>query len=91
MATCSEIVHSCVVVGHRKPALVLFVEPRVEVEDEASFKEDILRRTADFNSRLFKHERIIDQEHIVVVSPGSFKRTEVRLLYIFSSRNLING
>lgn len=69
-----------VVVGHYKPAVVLFVESAnsISTEEEiASLKAEILARTAAFNARLFVHERITDPLQIVVVKAGSLPRTKV--------------
>lgn len=46
--------------------------------DEAQkLKEEVLRRTAEFNSRLLEHERITDPASILVVPAGSLPRTSV--------------
>ncbi|KAJ6586259.1 acetyl-CoA synthetase-like protein [Mycena vulgaris] len=77
--TCPDIVRNCTVVGHYKPAVVLFVEAfsdSTTVDDVATLKDEVLRRTAAFNSDLFEHERIVDREHIVVVPPGVLPRTK---------------
>ncbi|KAJ6471759.1 acetyl-CoA synthetase-like protein [Mycena vitilis] len=78
MITCANLVKNCAVVGHYKPAVVLFVEPAVSLPDDiniAAFKGEILKRTESFNARLFQHERIMDPNFIVVVPPGSLPRT----------------
>ncbi|KAF7297287.1 Acetyl-CoA synthetase-like protein [Mycena indigotica] len=78
MLTCADLVKNCTVVGHYKPALVLFIEPALALSSEsdlATFKMEILKQTAAFNARLFSHERITDARRIVVVPPGSLPRT----------------
>ncbi|KAJ7625660.1 hypothetical protein FB45DRAFT_795845, partial [Roridomyces roridus] len=75
LATCADIVHCVVVVGHYKPAVVLFVEPIAAKQDEDSLKEEILKRTGAFNSRLFEHEQIQNILQIVCVPAGSPPRT----------------
>ncbi|KAF8890319.1 acetyl-CoA synthetase-like protein [Mucidula mucida] len=62
---CADMVSNCAVVGHLKPAPVLFVEP----------VREIIKRTAAFNERLFAHERITSPDCIVVVPRGNLPRT----------------
>ncbi|KAJ7143491.1 acetyl-CoA synthetase-like protein [Mycena crocata] len=78
MLTCANLVKNCAVVGHYKPAVVLFIEPVLELAGEAdiaAFKAEIIKRTAAFNAKLFAHERIEDANFIIVVPPGSLPRT----------------
>ncbi|KAJ6552813.1 acetyl-CoA synthetase-like protein [Mycena capillaripes] len=77
--TCPDIVRNCTVVGHYKPAVVLFIEPvldTVSPDEVTILKDEVLRRTAEFNANLFEHERILDREHIVVVPAGVLPRTK---------------
>jgi hypothetical protein len=69
-------VQNCVVTRQYKPAVVLFVEVANERE-HGDLKQEIMHRTAEFNSRLYKHERINDLAQIVVVKAGSLPRTKV--------------
>jgi len=66
-------------VGHYKPGIVLLVEPSsADPADEAAMldlKEEILKRHAPFNSRLFIHERINGSYQIVTVPRGTLPRT----------------
>lgn len=81
MLTCANLVKNCAVVGHYKPAVILFIEPTLSLRGEtdvAAFKAEILKQTKPFNARLFQHERITDPNFIVVVPPGSLPRTTVR-------------
>jgi hypothetical protein len=74
-------VDNTIVVGHYKPCIVLFVEPIQPItssEEEAAFKATILKRTADFNSRLFAHEQINSPAQVICVAAGSLPRTTVR-------------
>ena len=80
---CADLVKSCTVVGHYKPALVLFVEPQAGVKasepsEVTAIKEEILNRIATFNASRFAHERIKNTEHIIVVPTGSLDRGGVR-------------
>ncbi|KAJ7204691.1 acetyl-CoA synthetase-like protein [Mycena pura] len=78
MFTCAHLVKNCTVVGHYKPALMLFIEPALALPSETdlvAFKAAILAQTEAFNKRLFLHERISDPNHIVVVPAGSLPRT----------------
>jgi len=79
MLNCADLVKNCTVVGHYKPAVVLFIEPALSLPgdtDISAFKAEILKQTAPFNARLFQHERITDPNFIVVVPPGSLPRTK---------------
>lgn len=79
MVTCADLVKNCTVVGHHKPALVLFVEPQADVAvstsaEVSAFKEKLLKLIAPFNARLFSHERIEDKDHIIIAPAGSLAR-----------------
>jgi hypothetical protein len=81
LTSCADLVENCVVVGHYKPAVVLFVEPIQPIDSasaEGVLKTAILERIADFNSRLIPHERINSALQIVSVRAGSLPRTTVR-------------
>ncbi|KAJ7084974.1 acetyl-CoA synthetase-like protein [Mycena epipterygia] len=78
--TCPDIVRNCTVVGHYKPAVVLFIEAvsdSTTSDDVDILKDEVLRRTAAFNVDLFEHERIVDRGHIVVVPAGALPRTKL--------------
>lgn len=98
LKTCADLVQNCIAVGHLKPRVVLLVEPRAqdssdpherEVDAQDTLKEEILKRTAAYNSRLLDHERITDPECILVVPVGSLPRTSVS--YQFSQSNTMLG
>lgn len=99
LKTCADLVQNCIAVGHLKPRVVLLVEPRAqdsndpqerEVDAQDTLKEEVLKRTAAYNSRLLDHERISDPECILVVPPGSLPRTSVSS-QILTKRNLMLG
>ncbi|KAG6919674.1 hypothetical protein DXG01_002617 [Tephrocybe rancida] len=73
--TCVDLVSNCVVVGSDQPAIVLFVEPLSEYPDHSQLKDEILKRTAAFNTRRYAHERIDTSSRLVIVPPGSLPRT----------------
>ncbi|KAJ7886670.1 acetyl-CoA synthetase-like protein [Mycena leptocephala] len=78
LTSCADLVQNCVVVGHYKPAVVLFVEPIQPInlpEDDDLLKKAILDRISAFNSRLIAHERISSALQIVSVRAGSLPRT----------------
>ncbi|KAJ7846028.1 acetyl-CoA synthetase-like protein [Mycena olivaceomarginata] len=78
LTSCADLVENCVVVGHYKPAVILFVEPIQPIDSasaEGVLKTAILQRIADFNSRLIPHERINSALQIVSVRAGSLPRT----------------
>ncbi|TCD63101.1 hypothetical protein EIP91_006005 [Steccherinum ochraceum] len=79
MLKCADLVKTCTVVGHYKPALILFVEPQpgaavTTPSEETALKDRILGCMTKFNARLFSHERIADINHIVIVPTGSLDR-----------------
>ena len=78
-ATCGEFVFECVVVGNGRPSPALFVEaPEKYVTDSEELKEEIIRRTSEFHSRRYIHERITSTKHIVVVGRGALPRTATK-------------
>lgn len=83
---CADMVSNCAVVGHLKPAPVLFVEPVVDDTDGDTLKREIIKRTAAFNERLFAHERITSPDCIVVVPRGNLPRTSVRIDHFIARR-----
>jgi len=46
--------------------------------DAEELKEEIIRRTGQFHSRRFIHERITSTKHVVVVECGALPRTPVK-------------
>jgi len=75
-ATCGELVFECVVVGNRRPSPALFVEAsEMCTMDSEELKEEIIRRTSEFHSRCFFHERITSTKLVVVVERGTLPRT----------------
>ena len=75
-ATCGELVFECVVVGNGRPSPALFVEASEKCTmDPEELKEEIIRRTSEFHSRQFIHERITSTTHVVVVERGTLPRT----------------
>ncbi|KAI0790177.1 acetyl-CoA synthetase-like protein [Irpex lacteus] len=80
LKTCADLVRNCVAVGHLKPRVVLLLESsassgEIGTDEAQKLKEEVLRRTAEFNSRLLEHERITDPASILVVPAGSLPRT----------------
>ncbi|KAF8194081.1 acetyl-CoA synthetase-like protein [Pholiota molesta] len=76
---CADLVGNCVVAGHYKPGIVLFVEPlSVDPSDGSAveiLKEQILARHAPFNASAFIHERLLFKVQIVAVPRGTLPRT----------------
>jgi hypothetical protein len=74
-------VGNCVVAGHYKPAIVLFVEPLSVDPSHGNavgiLKEQILARHAPFNASAFIHERLQSKVQIVAVPRGTLPRTTV--------------
>ncbi|KAF8191520.1 acetyl-CoA synthetase-like protein [Mycena galopus ATCC 62051] len=78
LTSCADLVRNCVVVGHYKPAVVLFVEPVEKINssgDDDLLKTAIWDRISAFNARLVVHERIHSVSQIVSVPSGSLPRT----------------
>ena len=75
-ATCGDLVDECIVVGTGRPSPALFVEPKVNM-DEEKLKREIVRRTREFHSRRYLHEQITDPELVIVVKSKELPRTAV--------------
>lgn len=71
---CGSLIGECIVVGSGRPSPVLFVEPNTEMDAE-KLKKEILRKTRQFHSRRYLHERITATTHIVIVAPKTLPRT----------------
>lgn len=55
----------------------MFIEPAVEM-DHDKLKKEIIRKTRQFHSRRYLHERITSPNMIVVVSPQTLPRTATK-------------
>ncbi|KAF9452669.1 acetyl-CoA synthetase-like protein [Macrolepiota fuliginosa MF-IS2] len=73
-AMCSAIIKECIVVGSGRPSPVMFIEPAVEM-DHDKLRKEIIRKTRQFHSRRYLHERITSPSMIVVVPPQTLPRT----------------
>ena len=72
--------HDAVVVGSGRTHACLVVESAaggLSAEQRHELAQAVAARTADFNKRLFAHERIEDPKRIIVVEPGTLPRTKV--------------
>ncbi|KAJ3570247.1 hypothetical protein NP233_g4524 [Leucocoprinus birnbaumii] len=76
-ATCSAFIKECIVVGSGRPSPVMFIEPAVDM-DHDKLKKEILRKTRQFHSRRYLHERITSPNMIVVVPPQTLPRTATK-------------
>lgn len=76
-ATCSALIKECIVVGTGRPSPVMFIEPAVEM-DHDKLKKEIIRKTRQFHSRRYLHERITSPNMIVVVPPQTLPRTATK-------------
>jgi acyl-coenzyme A synthetase/AMP-(fatty) acid ligase len=76
-ATCGDLVDQCIVVGSGRPSPALFIEPKVDMDHE-QLKKEIIRRTRQFHSRRYLHERITSTDLIIVVDPMSLPRTATK-------------
>ncbi|KAF5356039.1 hypothetical protein D9756_003859 [Leucocoprinus leucothites] len=76
-ATCSAFIKECIVVGSGRPSPVMFIEPAVEMGHD-KLKKEIIRKTRQFHSRRYLHERITSPNMIVVVPPETLPRTATK-------------
>ncbi|EJF57818.1 acetyl-CoA synthetase-like protein [Dichomitus squalens] len=77
--TCADIIHDAVVVGTGRLHVCLVVESAVNGlndEEKLALSRTIIDRTAEFNTRLFKHERVQDPKLVLVVDKGALPRTK---------------
>ncbi|KAF9460787.1 hypothetical protein BDZ94DRAFT_1265122 [Collybia nuda] len=74
---CGTLVTECVVVGSGRPSPVMFVEPAGDMDKE-NLKKEIIRKTRQFHSRRYIHERITSTKMIVVVPPETLPRTATK-------------
>lgn len=78
-ATCGELVFECIVVGNGRPSPALFVEvPENCAMDSERLKKEIIKRTRQFHSRRYVHERITSTKHVIVVERGTLPRTATK-------------
>ncbi|EJD43657.1 acetyl-CoA synthetase-like protein [Auricularia subglabra TFB-10046 SS5] len=77
--TCGDLVQDCVVVGWRRPAPVLVLEPRVSgANDEQTLKAIIVARIAPFDELKYTQERISDPRLLVIATEGTLPRTTIK-------------
>ncbi|KAJ7771150.1 hypothetical protein DFH07DRAFT_1001597 [Mycena maculata] len=76
-AMCGNLISECIVVGTGRPNPVLFVEPGTDM-DHRKLRVEIIRKTRQFHSRRYLHERITSAEMVVVVPCGSLPRTATK-------------
>ncbi|KAJ7597639.1 hypothetical protein C8J56DRAFT_325130 [Mycena floridula] len=76
-AMCGDLIAECVVVGSGRPSPALFVECALEMDSE-KLKKEIIRKTRQFHSRRYLHERITSKDMIIVVERGTLPRTATK-------------
>ncbi|KAL0951048.1 hypothetical protein HGRIS_007788 [Hohenbuehelia grisea] len=76
-ATCGTLIQECIVVGSGRPSPALFVEPAGNVDSD-KLKREIIRKTRQFHSRRYLHERITSTNMILIVEPGTLPRTATK-------------
>ncbi|KAG7099318.1 hypothetical protein E1B28_001176 [Marasmius oreades] len=74
---CGNLVSDCIVVGTGRPSPVLFVEPGTGMDDD-KLKKEIIRKTRQFHSRRYLHERITSMNMVVVVPRNTLPRTATK-------------
>jgi len=75
---CSDLVLTCVAVGHMRPAPTLFVEPANLNIDHDTVKAEIVRRLKPFSDTRYVHEKMVNPNHIIVVEPNVLPRTATK-------------
>ncbi|KAH9064270.1 acetyl-CoA synthetase-like protein [Lactarius vividus] len=73
----ADMVTECVVVGNGRPSPSLFIETNSDMP-HLKLKREILRRTRQFHSRRYLHERIASVDMVVIVEKGSLPRTATK-------------
>jgi acyl-coenzyme A synthetase/AMP-(fatty) acid ligase len=76
-AMCSGLIAECIVVGSGRPSPIMFVEPALEI-DHKKLKKEIIRKTRQFHSRRYLHERITSPDMIVIVARQTLPRTATK-------------
>lgn len=71
---CADLIEECIVVGNGRPSPALFIEAKAGLNEE-KIKKDIVRRTRQFHSRRYLHERITSTNFIIVVPKNTLPRT----------------
>ncbi|KAJ2931928.1 hypothetical protein H1R20_g5158, partial [Candolleomyces eurysporus] len=74
---CPGLIAECVVVGSGRPSPVMFIEPTSDM-DHDKLKKEIIRKTRQFHSRRYLHERITSPNMVVVVPRGTLPRTATK-------------
>lgn len=75
--TCAQLIEECIVVGNGRSSPTLFVEPSVDTDHE-KLKKEIIRKTRQFHSRRYIHERIISPDFIIIVPSKTLPRTATK-------------
>lgn len=75
--TCADLIEDCIVVGNGRPTPALFIETKPGLNEE-KVKRDIIRRTRQFHSRRYLHERISSTNLVIVVPPNTLPRTATK-------------
>jgi len=75
--TCGNLIEECIVVGTGRPSPALFIEPAGDMDAE-KLKKEIIRKTRQFHSRRYLHERISSADMIFVVPRKTLPRTATK-------------
>ncbi|RDB29199.1 Acetyl-coenzyme A synthetase 2 [Hypsizygus marmoreus] len=76
-AMCGNLIAECVVVGSGRPSPAMFIEPASDM-DHNKLKKEIIRKTRQFHSRRYLHERITSANMIVILPPKTLPRTATK-------------
>ncbi|KAJ7724912.1 hypothetical protein B0H16DRAFT_1782741 [Mycena metata] len=76
-AMCGNLISECIVVGNGRPNPILVVEPGTDM-DHQKLRIEIIRKTRQFHSRRYIHERITSPEMVIVVPRSSLPRTATK-------------
>ncbi|KAJ7597147.1 hypothetical protein C8J56DRAFT_1001157 [Mycena floridula] len=72
-----NLIAECIVVGSGRPSPAMFVEPASDMDHE-KLKKEIIRKTRQFHSRRYLHERITSPDFIFIVERGTLPRTATK-------------
>ncbi|KAJ7755990.1 hypothetical protein B0H16DRAFT_1315276 [Mycena metata] len=75
--TCGNLISECIVVGNGRPNPILVVEPGTDM-DHQKLRNEIIRKTRQFHSRRYLHERITSPKMVIVVPRSSLPRTATK-------------
>lgn len=77
-STCADLIHTCILIGFRRPEPVLVVEVRPSILtrfSETELKQEILRRLLPVQTKMWAYEQIKYKRQVKLVGEGVLPRT----------------